>query len=172
MGMRADDVKGRLHIFELDEFVTYAHSNKGGNESTHPRIDIDLEPFVTALQNLKKKLNFSLLAIDTFSSLEPLINIDGFREGIGGFYETLRTNELTTFLVFEPTVSSDFRGDVFTKFNFDEAYLADGIFLLTITPTGETNYQRQLYCIKLRESVHTLEPKSISFDHGKFKILS
>ncbi|HSV42893.1 MAG TPA: ATPase domain-containing protein [Methanomassiliicoccales archaeon] len=106
--------------------------------------------FRYAIEESKKKLGYELLAIDSLGALNLIAQYKEPREDIFRLFEWLKSLDLTTFIISEMPVG------LFPYYGGEQVdFLADGIIHLKMVEVGETDIQRRLRCVKMRETEHS-----------------
>jgi len=121
--------------------------------------------FKMHLKNLMKNDRFHMLVIDSLDVLETMAKFEDRRTELFYLFEWLKELDVTTFLVSESPLSSSENGK-----HRDEAYLADGIFLLTLYPVNDIEVQRRIRCVKMRSTKHETGYFVLVWDGTRFEI--
>ena len=109
-----------------------------------------LDTFRYAIEESKRRMDYELLVIDSLGALNMIARFREPREEIFRLFEWLRSLEITVFMISEMPV-----GD-FSYYGGEEMdFLADGIMHLKMVEVGETDVQRRLRCVKMRETDHS-----------------
>lgn len=122
-----------------------------------------LDTFKYAIEESKKRMGYELLVIDSLGALNLIAKFPEPRENIFRLFEWLKDMELTTFIICEmPVGAFSYYGGK------DEDFLADGILYLKMVDVGETDVQRRLRCVKMRETDHSSTHYSFYFKDNDF----
>jgi len=131
-----------------------------------------LETFLLAvlkakIQQLRSQLGFDLLAIDSWDALAFALDFRDRRTQTFGFFEWLRELGVTSFLVSEvnPKTPEDPEA-------FDEAFLADAVFQLSMEPVNDIAFTRRIQCLKMRSANHDPGPFALLFERERFEVAS
>jgi KaiC/GvpD/RAD55 family RecA-like ATPase len=109
-----------------------------------------MDTFRFAISETKKRFNYDLLVIDSIGALEMIANMPRPREEYFRLFEWLRSLDITVLVVSEMPVGA------FTSYGaHDTDFLADGIVHLKMVEVSETEVQRRLRCVKMRETDHS-----------------
>jgi len=126
--------------------------------------DLVLSVLRGKMQDLRRRTNFSLLAIDSWAAVEALVERDNRRQLIFAFFEWLRALQTTTFIVGEEPADDHGRERV------DEEVLVDGILQLVMEPITDTTFQRRIRCVKMRRVNHDHDFRTLHFAEGRFEV--
>jgi len=96
--------------------------------------------------------------------LELLAEFKSPRADLFHFFEWLRDQDITTFLISEMSQDSN----AYAK--YDEDFLADGIFHVKMEKVDDINIQRRLRCVKLRSANHSMNFFTLLFHDGVFEV--
>jgi len=122
-----------------------------------------LDTFQYAIEESKKRMGYELLVIDSLGALNLIAKFQEPRENIFRLFEWLKGMELTTFIISEmPVGAFSYYGGK------DEDFLADGIIHLKMVEVGDTDVQRRLRCVKMRETDHSSTYYSFYFKDKNF----
>ncbi|MEW6069345.1 MAG: ATPase domain-containing protein [Candidatus Thermoplasmatota archaeon] len=122
-----------------------------------------LDIFSVYLKDLKNRLNYKLLAIDSLPALEVVAELQKPRLEIFRFFESLHELGVTTFLITEMSPDSKAYG------KYGEEFVADGILHLKMEEISEVKVQRRIRCVKLRTSLHSTDWYALFFSDGKLQ---
>lgn len=122
-----------------------------------------METFRFAIEEAKKRGGYELLVIDSLGALNLIARFQEPRDDVFRMFEWLKSLELTTFIISEMPVGaySYYGGDTVD-------FLADGIVHLKMVEVGETDIQRRLRCVKMRETDHSSSYYSFYFKEKGF----
>ena len=79
-------------------------------------------------------------------------------------FEWMRELNATVLLISEASEERLLEG------KFDEGYLSDGIITLKMQLVRDTENQRRIRCVKMRETNHDPSYHSLLFSNGKFQV--
>jgi circadian clock protein KaiC len=120
-----------------------------------------LETFKFAIEETRKRVKYDLLVIDSLGALSLISEFKRPREDIFRMFEWLRTLDITTILIAEMPVGT------FQYYGGEESdFLSDGIIHLKMVDVGETEVQRRLRCVKMRETDHSSNYYSFYYKDG------
>lgn len=151
MGMDPKEVEDKVSIVDLGMI---RKNLEGMAESTW------VEIFKMYAQNLKKSLNYEMLAVDSLTVLEALARFEHPREQMFLLFEWLRDLKATTFLVSEMKAKTEDFG------TFGEEFLSDGIIHVKMERVDDANIQRRIRCVKMRGSPHSPNYYTLIFQDG------
>lgn len=167
LGLSTNSASDNLPILDLSEgheqltATTRRMANpSGGKTATEDSV---LSLLQSKIQDLRRRTNFSLLAIDSWSAIEALLPTEDRRSQIFTFFEWLRSLATTTFVVSEPQ-RNGYDGIM------EEEVLCDGIFELVMAPLSDTTFQRRIQCVKMRCVNHDNDIRSLLFEDGRFAV--
>jgi circadian clock protein KaiC len=151
-GLRFDGaLKANLDILDLGEVRM---KTEGANW---------LDTFKFAIEETRKRMRYDLLVIDSLGALSMISELTRPREDLFRMFEWLRSLNITTLLISEmPVGTYQYYGGEETDF------LSDGIIHLKMVDVGETDVQRRLRCVKLRETDHSSSYYSFYYKDGSF----
>lgn len=167
LGLRATEVSETLPILDLSrgrehlEALVAKIAEIRGPQGARP-VDL-LEILKEKIVDLQRSTNARLLAIDSWDALEGLLEFEDRRGETFRFFQWLRGTGLTALLVSEAYPAALDAG-------FEEGFLADGVFLLTLERTTEISFQRRIQCVKLRSADHRAEAYTLLFQDGRFEV--
>ncbi|OPY32495.1 MAG: circadian clock protein KaiC [Methanomassiliicoccales archaeon PtaU1.Bin124] len=122
-----------------------------------------METFRYAIEEAKKRGGYELLVIDSLGALNLIARFKEPREDVFRLFEWLKSLELTTFIISEMPVG------VYSYYGGETVdFLADGILHLKMVEVGETDIQRRLRCVKMRETDHSSSYYSFYFKEKGF----
>ncbi|HEY3419266.1 MAG TPA: ATPase domain-containing protein [Methanomassiliicoccales archaeon] len=123
-----------------------------------------LDTFKYAIEETRKRMNYDLLVIDSLGALTLISEFERPREEIFRLFEWLRSMAITTMVISEMPVG------MFQYYGGEDTdFLSDGILHLRMVDVGETDVQRRLRCVKLRETDHSSSYYSFYYkDKGFF----
>lgn len=137
LGLKGDTL-GRLEVLDLGEI---RKKSEGAQF---------MDTFRFAVNESKKRLNYELLVIDSMGALEMVASTPRPREEAYRLFEWLRSLAITTVVVNEMPVGP------YTSYGLhDTDFLADGIIHLKMVEVSETEVQRRIRCVKMRETDHS-----------------
>src|SRR3990170_3092723 len=151
MGMNPKDVEDKVSIVDLGMI---RRNLEGMAESTW------LEIFKMYAQNLKRSLNYDILAVDSLTVLGDLARFERPREQMFQFFEWLRDLKATVFLI------SELKGKNEEFGQFGEEFLSDGIIHVKMERVDDANIQRRIRCVKMRGSPHSPNYYTLIFQNG------
>lgn len=147
----ADGTAGKVEILDLGQLRLKTDSSDW------------MDTFKYAIEESTKQMGYELLVIDSLGALNLIARFNEPREEIFRMFEWLKTKELTTFIVSEMPVSTfEYYGGEIVDF------LADGIIHLKMVEVGETDIQRRVRCVKMRETEHSSSYYSFYFKENSF----
>ena len=120
-----------------------------------------LDVFKLYAKNLKKSIDYSILAVDSLPALEILADVKNRRRELFDIFEWIRGLETTTFIITEPYT----KGEIFRE----EEFLADAVIKIEKERRGR-NIDRIIYVDKMRATNHTTECFVLTFRDGRFDI--
>ncbi|HKZ99205.1 MAG TPA: RAD55 family ATPase [Thermoplasmata archaeon] len=112
---------------------------------------------------LRRKLDFRLLAIDSWDAMELVLEFEDRRAETFAFFEWLRDLGVTSFLVSEAPPPGPREGAL------EEEFLADGIIHLAMVPVTPTTFQRRVQCAKMRSVDQDTDYRTLLFENGRFE---
>ncbi len=124
-----------------------------------------LDTFKYAIEETRKRMKYDLLVIDSLGALTLISGFERPREEIFRLFEWLRSMNITTMVISEMPVGN------FQYYGGEETdFLSDGILHLRMVDVGETDVQRRLRCVKLRETDHSSSYYSFYYKDSSFFI--
>ncbi|MCE5296597.1 MAG: AAA family ATPase [Euryarchaeota archaeon] len=124
-----------------------------------------MDTFKYAIEESKKRMGYELLVIDSLGALNLIAKFTEPRENIFRLFEWLKSMELTTLIISEMPVGA------FSYYGGrDEDFLADGIVHLKMVEVGDTDVQRRLRCVKMRETDHSSTYYSFYYKDNDFYV--
>jgi KaiC/GvpD/RAD55 family RecA-like ATPase len=156
MGMKTDPVVGRLHVLDLSLIRKKLREISTGGSW--------MQIFKSYLSNLKENLKFDILVIDSLDVLETMAEVVDRRTDLFYLFEWMRELNATVLLISEASEERLLEG------KFDEGYLSDGIITLKMQLVRDTETQRRIRCVKMRETNHDPSYHSLLFSNGKFQV--
>ena len=120
--------------------------------------------FKMYVENLQKSHDFKLLVLDSLPVLELLAEFKSPRADLFHFFEWLRDQSITTFLISEMSQDSP----AYAK--YDEDFLADGIIHVKMEKVDDINIQRRMRCVKMRSANHSPNFFTLLFHDGTFEV--
>jgi len=137
LGLKGETL-GRLEVLDLGEI---RRRSEGAQF---------MDTFRFAINETKKRLNYELLVIDSCGALEMISNTPRPREEFYRLFEWLRSLEVTAIIISEMPVGP------YTNYGaHDIDFLADGIIHLKMVEVTDTEVQRRVRCVKMRETDHS-----------------
>ena len=137
LGLKGETL-GRLEVLDLGEIKRKSDGAQF------------LDTFRFAINETKKRLNYEILVIDSMGALEMISNTPRPREEAYRLFEWLRSMEITVFIINEMPVGP------YTSYGLHESdFLADGIIHLKMVDVSDTEVQRRIRCVKMRETEHS-----------------
>ena len=144
-------LKASLDMLDLGELRM---KTEGGNW---------FDTFKFAVEETRKRMKYDLLVIDSLGALSLIAEFQRPRDDIFRMFEWLRSMDITTLLISEMPVG------VFQYYGGEETdFLCDGIVHLKMVDVGETDVQRRLRCVKLRETDHSSSYFSFYYKDARF----
>ena len=124
-----------------------------------------MQVFKMYAENLKTSLGYEILVLDSLDVLEMAAQMkpEDRRAELFYMFEWLRGMGITCILI------SECNPDQFNCTHRDEAYLADGVVLLKMAETDDTEVQRRIRIVKMRSTNHASNYFSLLFDHATFR---
>lgn len=156
MGMKTDLVVGRLHVLDLSLIRKKLREISTGGSW--------MQVFKSYLSNLKENLKFDIMVIDSLDVLETMAEVVDRRTDLFYLFEWMRELNATVLLISEASEERLLEG------KFDEGYLSDGIITLKMQLVRDTENQRRIRCVKMRETNHDPSYHSLLFSSGKFQV--
>ncbi len=124
-----------------------------------------IDTFRYAVEESKRRMDYELLVIDSLGALNMIARFREPRDEIFRLFEWLKSLELTVFIIAEMPVGN------FSYYGGEEVdFLADGIMHLKMVEVGETDIQRRLRCVKMRETEHSTSYYSFYFKDKTFYV--
>ena len=120
--------------------------------------------FKMYVENLQKNHDFRILALDSLPVLELLAEFKSPRADLFHFFEWLRDQQITTFLISEMSQDSN------AYARYDEDFLADGIIHVKMEKVDDINIQRRIRCVKMRSVNHSMNFFTLLFHDGIFEV--
>ncbi len=120
---------------------------------------------VQHVERIQREGRYSVLVIDSWDSLDMLLEFENRRLDTFRLFEWLRGLGLTCFLISE-TVPQSRREE-----SVEVEYLADAIVNLRLDLAGPNEYQRRIQCMKMRGMNHSAEYFTLVYDSGRFEIV-
>ncbi len=137
LGLKGETL-GRLEVLDLGEI---RKKSEGAQF---------LDTIRFALGETKKHLNYELLVLDSMGALEMIANTPRPREEAYALFEWLRSLGITSFVINEMPVGP------YNNYGLhDTDFLADGIIHLKMVEVSDTEVQRRIRCVKMRETDHS-----------------
>ena len=156
MGMKTELVVGRLHVLDLSLIRKKLREISTGGSW--------MQVFKSYLSNLKENLKFDIMVIDSLDVLETMAEVVDRRTDLFYLFEWMRELNATVLLISEASEERLLEG------KFDEGYLSDGIITLKMQLVRDTENQRRIRCVKMRETNHDPSYHSLLFSNGKFQV--
>ncbi len=168
LSLRATSVSEALPILDLsrgrehlEDLATRMGELSGGKSAPD---DALLAVFKGKILDLRNRLKFGLLAIDSWDAMELMLDFKDRRAETFAFFEWLRDLGVTAFLVSEEP-AADARDSA-----VEEEFLADGIVHLRMAPVSDFAYQRRVQCIKMRSVNQDSDFHTLLFENGRFEV--
>jgi KaiC/GvpD/RAD55 family RecA-like ATPase len=109
-----------------------------------------MDTFRFAVSETKKSLNYELMVIDSLGALEMISATTRPREELYRLLEWIRSIDVTAFIISEMPVSG------YASYGIhDVDFLVDGIIHMKMVEVTETEVQRRIRCVKMRETDHS-----------------
>jgi KaiC/GvpD/RAD55 family RecA-like ATPase len=156
MGMKTDVVVEHLHVLDLSIIRKKLREVSTGGSW--------MQVFKAYLTNLKEHLKFDILVVDSLDVLETMADVVDRRTDLFYLFEWMRELDSTVFLISEVSEERLLEG------KFDEGYLSDGVITLKMQLVRDTENQRRIRCVKMRETNHDSSYASLLFNNGKFQV--
>ena len=151
MSLSPKDVESKVSIVDLGMI-------RRNLEGMAQKAWIDI--FKMYASNLKRSLNYDLLAVDSLPVLEMMSHFEHPREDLFQLFEWLRDLKATTILISEMKAGSEDFG------KSGEEFLSDGIIHLKMERVDDANIQRRIRCVKLRGTGHSPNYYTLIFQNG------
>jgi len=168
LGLRATAVSETLPILDLSRGREHLEdlARRMGELSAGrtPKEDALLAVLQGKILDLRNRLGFRLLAIDSWDALELVLDVTDRRAKTFAFFEWLRDLGVTSFLVSEEP-AADVRDSA-----IEEEYLADGIVLLRMAAVSDVSFQRRVQCVKMRSVNQDSDFHTLLFENGRFEV--
>jgi len=137
LGLKGDTL-GRLEVLDLGEI---RRKSEGAQF---------MDTFRFAVNETKKRMNYELMVVDSLGALEMISATTRPREELYRLLEWLRAMEVTALLISEMPVGN------YTSYGLHDAdFLVDGIIHLKMIEVTDTEVQRRIRCVKMRETDHS-----------------
>ena len=163
IGLRPTAVSEHLPVFDLGRSRAVAEKLAKKLRSSAP--GRSEKPMTSLLKSkvsqLQRELGFELLAIDSWTALILILEMDDLRRETFDLFEWLRSLECTTFVVAEEAVGEE---------GLEEEFLADAIFRVRLDPVTEVSFQRRIQCAKMRSANHSSDFFTLVFENGRFEV--
>jgi len=168
LGLRATEVSEALPILDLsrgrehlEEMAAKVGAMAGADLA---RGEALLTVLKGKILDLKRRLGFRLLTLDSWDALELILDFTDRRTETFAFFEWLRDLGVTSLLVSEdPGLGSE-------DAVLEEEFLADGIVHLRMVPVTETTFQRRIQCVKMRSVNQDSDDHTLLFENGRFEV--
>ncbi len=151
MSLSPKDVEARVSIVDLGMI-------RRNLDGMAQRTWMDI--FKMYASNLKRSLNYDLLAVDSLPVLEVMARFENPREDLFQLFEWLRDLKATTILISEMKPGSEDFG------KHGEEFLSDGIIHLKMERVDDANIQRRIRCVKMRGTSHSPNYYTLIFQNG------
>lgn len=167
LGLRATAVSETLPILDVSrgrehlEAIAARMSAIAGPDATDRAL---LAVVKGKIIDLRRRLDFRLLAIDSWDAMELALEFEDRRTETFAFFEWLRDLGVTSFLVSEEP-AADRAGEA-----LEEEFLADGIVHLEMVPVTATSFQRRVQCVKMRSVDQDSDYRTLLFENGRFEV--
>jgi len=123
-----------------------------------------IDVFKMYAENMKKALNYRILAIDSLPVLEVMARFQNPREDMFQFFAWLRELESTIFIISEMKAGELHYG------KYGEEFVADGIIHVKMECVDDANIQRRIRCVKMRGTAHSPNYYLLMLQNGTFQI--
>ena len=151
MSLSPKDVEAKVSIVDLGMI-------RRNLDGMAQRTWIDI--FKMYASNLKRSLNYDILAVDSLPVLEVMAHFENPREDLFQLFEWLRDLRATTILISEMQPGSEDFG------KNGEEFLSDGIIHLKMERVDDANIQRRIRCVKMRGTTHSPNYYTLIFQNG------
>ena len=151
MSLSPKDVEAKVSIVDLGMI-------RRNLDGMAQRTWIDI--FKMYASNLKRSLNYDILAVDSLPVLEVMAHFENPREDLFQLFEWLRDLRATTILISEMKPGSEDFG------KNGEEFLSDGIIHLKMERVDDANIQRRIRCVKMRGTTHSPNYYTLIFQNG------
>lgn len=151
MGLSPKDVEAKVSIVDLGMI-------RRNLDGMAQRTWMDI--FKMYASNLKRSLDYDLLAVDSLPVLEVMARFENPREDLFQLFEWLRDLKATTILISEMKPGSEDFG------KYGEEFLSDGIIHLKMERVDDANIQRRIRCVKMRGTTHSPNYYTLIFQNG------
>lgn len=149
--------RGREHLEEFAQKIITGQQSKRDRGSTLTAV------LKSKILELKNRMRFALLAIDSWDALEIILDFKERRIETFRLFEWLRDLESTSFLISEVDPVASTAGD------FEEEFLADAIFDIEMEQVGQLDFQRRIQCVKIRSTNASNDFFTLTFENGRFE---
>lgn len=160
MGYNVEEVKKSLSILDVSAI------QKGVDGSSH---GVWMDFLKRAVEFRKKVGPVDIIGLDSLEALEVLAKFENKRSELFNFFEWLREQSATSFLIAESPPEGVFGGSWHEK-RSDEDYLADGIIHLKLHQVNDVDLQRRIRVVKMRSSNHKTSYFALVFEDAKFGV--
>jgi circadian clock protein KaiC len=159
--------KGREGIEEIGEKIKKLGDEGNDKLASKGRKDVISSILQTKIRDLKEKLGFELIALDSLDALRMILHPERPRATVFHLFEFLRRLGLTCFVISESSLHGNNMGQDHALY---EDFLADGIIELKMEMIGNSNIQRRIRCIKMRGIKHSTDYHSFFCGKNSFEI--
>jgi KaiC/GvpD/RAD55 family RecA-like ATPase len=166
LGLRATSVSESLPILDLSRGREHLEAIAGRMAQASAGSGPDgalLAILKGKILDLRRKLDFRLLAIDSWDAMELVLEFEDRRAETFAFFEWLRDLGVTSLLVSEAPAPGVREGAL------EEEFLADGIVHLAMAPVSATTFQRRIQCAKMRSVDQDTDFRTLLFENGRFE---
>ena len=113
------------------------------------------------ISQLREEFRFELLAIDSWTALIALLELEDLRRETFDLFEWLRSLGCTAFVIAEEAEGQE---------GLEEEFLADAIFRLRLEAVTDVSFQRRIQCSKMRSANHSSDFFTLVFEKGYFEV--
>lgn len=159
MGMNIVEAGGKISILDVGAI-------QKGVEPVGQGIWMDF--LKRAVEFRRKVATTELIGLDSLEALEVLAKFQDRRRELFAFFEWLREQGTTSFLITESSPESYLSGSL--EKHQDEDYLADGIIHLKLHQVNDIDVQRRVRVVKMRSANHRTGFYALVFEDGRFNV--
>lgn len=125
--------------------------------------------FWRVLETRRRLQPYELLALDSLDALELLAKFRNPREETLGLFDSLRRENVTSFVVTESVRAGGTDGSR-SRERLAARFLADGVIGLKMHNVTDVSVQRRMRVVKMRGTAHETRYFALAFDGGRFGI--
>jgi KaiC/GvpD/RAD55 family RecA-like ATPase len=160
MGFKVEEARARLQF--LDVSAIQKGLERGGE-------GVWMDFLKRAIDFRRKMAPIDLIGIDSLEALEVLAKFKDRRTELFNFFEWLREQNATSFLIAESPPEAHIPGFLHEKGD-DEDYLSDGIIHLKLHHVNDVDLQRRIRVVKMRAVNHKTGYFALLFEDGRFSV--